>query len=148
MEECVQEMLTDEIIQPISSPWASRIMLAPKKDGGMQFCVDYCKLNSITKKDAYPLPLIQDIFDSFARAKIFSTLDLRSGHWQVPMHRDLVAKTDFTCHLGLFEFLQMPFALTNAPALFQRAMTKVLPGMIGRCCGVFIDDIVIYSKSE
>lgn len=114
----------------------------------MRFCVDYRKLNAITQKDAYPLPHIQDIFDSVDKAKIFSTLNLKSGYWQVPMHPDSIEKSAFTCHLGLFEFLRMPFGLTNAPALFQRAMTKVLSGLIGRCCGVFIDDIVIYSQNE
>lgn len=147
VEECVQEMLQDKIIQPSSSSWSSPITLTDKRDGSTRFCVDYRKLNAITRKDAHPLPLIQDVFDQVAGSKIFSTLDLKSGYWQVPMESSSIPKTAFSCHLGLFEFLRMPFGLTNAPAIFQRAMNKVLTGLIGRCCMVYIDDIVVFSKT-
>lgn len=146
-EECIEDMLKDGIIRPSDSPWASPITLVPKKDGSTRFCIDYRKLNQVTRKDAHPLPYIQDIFDQLSGAKIFSLLDLKSGYWQVPMSEESIPKTAFTCHLGLFEFVRMPFGLTNAPAIFQRAMNKVLSGLIGRCCMVYIDDIVIYSKS-
>ena len=148
VEDSVAEMLRDGVIRPSDSPWASPITLVGKRDGTTRFCVDYRKLNAITKKDAHPLPYIQDVFDQLAGATIFSTLDLRSGYWQVPMAEESIPKTAFTCHLGLFEFTRLPFGLTNAPAIFQRAMNKVLSGLIGRCCMVYIDDIVVYSKSE
>ena len=148
VEECVDEMLRDGIIRPSHSSWSFPIVLTEKRNGTVRFCVDYRKLNAITHKDAHPLPLIQDVFDSMAGAKIFSTLDLRSGYWQIPMAEDSIPKTAFTCHLGLFEFVRMPFGLTNAPAIFQRAMNKVLTGLIGKCCMVYIDDIVIWSNSE
>ena len=148
VEECVNEMLKDGIIRPSDSPWSSPCLLIPKRDGSIRFCADYRKLNSLTRKDAHPLPLIKDVFDSVGGAKIFSTLDLRSGYWQIPMAEDSIPKTAFTCHLGLFEFLRMPFGLTNAPAIFQRAMNKVLSGLIGKCCMVYIDDIVVWSSSE
>jgi len=122
VEDCVTEMLRDGIIRPSDSAWASPITLAPKKDGTTRFCVDYRKINAITRKDAHPLPLIQDVFDQVAGSKIFSTLDLRSGYWQVPMADSSISRTAFSCHLGLFEFVRMPFGLTNAPAIFQRAM--------------------------
>ena len=148
VEECVGEMLRDGVIRPSSSPWASPITLVPKKDGSTRFCVDYRKLNAVTRKDAHPLPHIQDVFDQLQGATIFSTLDLKSGYWQVPMDPESIPKTAFTCHLGLFEFVRLPFGLTNAPAIFQRAMNKVLSGLIGKCCMVYIDDIVIFSRSS
>lgn len=148
VEQCVEEMLKDEIIRPSDSPWASPITLVPKKDGTTRFCVDFRKLNAVTRKDSHPLPNIQDVFDQLQGASIFSTLDLRSGYWQVPMHQDSIPKTAFTCHLGLFEFVRMPFGLTNAPAIFQRSMNKILSGLVGRICMVYIDDIVVYSKNE
>ena len=147
VDDSVRDMLNDGIIRPSTSPWASPITLAPKKDGTTRFCVDYRKLNEVTRKDAYPLPHIQDVFDQLVGATVFSTLDLRSGYWQFPMAEESIAKTAFTCHLGLFEFVRMPFGLSNAPAIFQRTMNKVLSGLIGVCCMVYIDDIVIYSTS-
>ena len=146
VESAVQEMQKEGIIRPSDSPWASPIVLVGKKDGSTRFCVDYRKLNAHTKKDAHPLPHIQDVFDQLKGAKIFSTLDLKSGYWQVPMEPQSIPKTAFTCHLGLFEFVRMPFGLTNAPAIFQRAMTKALSGLIGKICMVYIDDIVVYSS--
>lgn len=148
VEECVKEMLADGVIRPSSSPWASPITLVPKKDGTTRFCVDYRKLNAHTVKDAHPLPHIQDVFDQLKGARIFSTLDLKSGYWQIPVAENYKAKTAFTCHLGLFEFNRMPFGLTNAPAVFQRTITKVLAGLVGRICMVYIDDIIVYSSSE
>ena len=147
VETCVEEMLRDGVIRPSDSPWASPITLVPKKDGSTRFCVDYRQLNAVTIQDAHPLPHIQDIFDELKGAQVFSTLDLRSGYWQVPVAEESVPKTAFTCHLGLFEFVRMPFGLTNAPAIFQRAMNKVLSGLIGKICMVYIDDIVIFSNN-
>ena len=122
-------MLKAGIIRPSSSPWASPVTLVPKKDGTTRFCIDYRKLNAVTKKDRYPLPRIQDIFDQLEGAKIFTTLDLKSGYWQIPMHENSIEKTAFICHLGLFEFLMMPFGCANCPSKFQRALTKVLSGL-------------------
>ncbi len=147
-EECINEMLRDGIIRPSTSPWASPITLVPKKDGSTRLCADYRRLNAITIKDAHPLPHIQDIFDQLQGASVFSTLDLKSGYWQVPMHPDSIPKTAISCFLGHFEFLRLPMGLTNAPAIFQRSMNKVLSGLIGKCCMVYLDDIVIYSKNE
>jgi len=147
VEECIQEMLQQNIIRPSSSPWSSPVVLVEKPDGSTRFCVDYRKVNAITRKDAHPVPLIQDVFDQLTGATIFSTIDLRSGYWQIPMAENSIPITAFTTHIGLFEFLRMPFGLTNAPAIFQRAMNQVLSGLIGRCCMAYIDDVVIWSKS-
>ena len=101
-------------------------------------------MNSVTIRDQYHLPQIQDIFDQVGGSTIFSSLDLKAGYWQLAV----AEKTAFRCHLGHYEFLRMPFGLTNAPAVFQRMMDKVLAGLIGRIVMVYLDDIVIYSRSE
>lgn len=147
IEEQLQDMLDNGVIQPSQSPWASPITLVPKKDGTLRFCVDYRKLNAVTKKDAYPLPLIQDIFDQLEGAQLFSTLDLKSGYWQIPVATEDRHKTAFVCHAGQFEFRQMPFGAANAPAVFQRTMDHILHGLIGKFCFVYINDIVIYSRN-
>ena len=147
VEEAVADMLAEGVIRPSSSPYASPVTLVPKKDGTTRFCVDYRKLNSVTVRDQYPLPQIQDIFDQIGGSTIFSTLDLKAGYWQLPMEEESIAKTAFRCHMGHYEFLRMPFGLTNAPSVFQRTMDKVLASLIGKCVMVYIDDIVIYSEN-
>ena len=121
-QKLLQKMLEKDIIQPSSSPWASPIVLVQKKDGSQRFCVDYRKLNSVTKKDAYPIPRIDDTLDTLAGSCWFSTLDLVSGYWQVEMSQKDREKTAFCLPDGLFEFKVMPFGLSNAPATFQRLM--------------------------
>ncbi|CAF5204104.1 unnamed protein product, partial [Rotaria magnacalcarata] len=147
IEENLKDMLDQGIISPSTSPWASPVILAPKKDGTLRFCVDYRKLNSVTIRDAYPIPRIDDTLDSLQEAKFVSTLDLRSGYWQVEMDKNSREKTAFVTHKGLFEFNVMPFGLTNAPATFQRLMDIVLAGLKWQCCLVYIDDVVIFSPT-
>eukprot|EP00731_Ephydatia_muelleri_P004957 Em0002g1133a len=139
----IEDMLKREIVQPSSSPWASPVVIATKKDGSLRFCVDYRKLNSITRKDAYPLPRIDDSLDALNGSKWFSTLDLICGYWQVEMDENDRQKTAFCTQEGLFEFKVMPFGLCNAPATFQRLMDLVLSGIQWKSCLVYIDDIVI-----
>ena len=148
IEEEVEKMLKDDVIQPSSSPWSSPVTLVPKPDGSTRFCVDYRQLNKVTRKDRYPLPLIQDIFDQVGGASIFTTLDLKAGYWQIPVSKEDIPKTAFVCHKGLYEFKRLPFGLANAPSQFQRIMDKVLAGLVGVCVLVYIDDLVIYSKDE
>lgn len=146
IDKQIDEMLEAGVIVPSASPWASPITLVPKKDGGTRFCVDYRKVNAVTRRDSYPLPLIQDIFDQLEGATLFSTLDLKTGFWQIPIEKSSQDKTAFTCYRGLFNFTRMPFGVVNAPSIFQRTMDRVLHGLIGKICFVFIDDIVVYSR--
>ena len=138
-------MLQTGVIRPSKSPWASPIVMV-EKDGSIRFCVDYRKLNKVSKFDAYPLPRAEEIFESIGPAKVISTLDLAKGYWQIPMAPESQEKTAFTTPFGLYEFQVMPFGLHNAPATFQRTMNYVL-----RDCQEFskayIDDAVVFSGS-
>ncbi|KAL9958568.1 hypothetical protein ACROYT_G035598 [Oculina patagonica] len=112
----VQDMLDRDVIQLSVSPWAAPGVLVRKKDGQDRFCIDYRRLNAITKKDSYPLPRVDDTLDALSGVQYFSTLDLLSGYWQLEMEQSSREKTAFITHAGLFEFLVMPFGLTNAPS--------------------------------
>ena len=146
MDKEITKMLELGIIRESSSPWASPALLVPKKDGELRFCIDYRKLNDVTVKNRYPLPFVQDIFDQLGGAKVFSTLDMRSGYHQVPLAEEAMEKTAFVCHRGQFEFTRVPFGLTNAPAHYQSMMNRVLSRHIGTRVMVFLDDVVVYSK--
>ena len=146
-KKLLQEMLEKDVIQPSSSPWASPIVLVQKKDGSTRFCIDYRKVNTVTRKDAYPMPRVDDTLDTLAGAKWFSTLDLISGYWQVEVNPKDREKTAFCTPEGLFEFKVMPFGLCNAPATFQRLMDMVLAGVQWTSCLVYIDDVVILGKT-
>ena len=140
-------MLKKDVVQPSSSPWASPIVVVQKKDGSYRFCVDYHKINTITRKDAYPLPRIDDTIEALSGSQWFSTLDLLWGYWQVEMSEEDRAKTAFSTHEGLYEFKVMPFGLCNAPTTFQQLMDLVLSGIQWSSCLVYIDDIVVVGKT-
>ena len=140
-------MLRQGVIWPSKSPWASSIVLVAKKDGSTRFCVDYRRLNAITKMDVFPLPRIDDSLVLLSKTKYFSTLDLASGYWQVAMDEESREKTAFVTHSGLYEFVVMPFGLCNAPATFQRLMETVLADLIRDKCIVYIDDILVMGET-
>ena len=143
----LKDMLNNNIIQPSSSPWASPVVLVRKKDGSLTFCIDYRKVNAVTRKDAYPLPRVDDILDTLASCKWFTTLDLLSGYWQVEVDPNDREKTAFITHDGLFQFIKMPFGLCNAPATFQRLMDLVLAGLQWNNCLVYLDDVLIIGRT-
>ena len=134
-------------ISPSQSPWASPIVIVAKKDGSTRFCVDYRRLNAVTRKDAYPLPRVDDSLDTLTGSKWFSTLDLRSRYWPVEVAPEHQTKTAFCTQEGLFEFNVIPFGLYNAPATFQRLIDSVLAGLKWSACLVYIDDIIIMGKT-
>ena len=127
----INHMLQNNVIRKSASPWASPIVLVKKKDGSVRFCVDYCRVNGITRKDAYPLPRIDD---TLSGSKWFTTLDLLSEYWQVEVATTDREKTAFVTRDGLYEFNVMPFGLCNAPATFQRLMDMVLSGLQWTSC--------------
>lgn len=143
----VHEMLAMGVIRPSTSPWASAVVLAKKKDGADRFCVDYRRLNEVTVKDVYPLPRIDDMLAALAGKKYFTSLDAASGYWQIPMEASSIPLTAFICHEGLFEFEVMPFGLTNAPATFQRMMNAVLGDLLWHKCFVYLDDILVFGST-
>ncbi|KAE9199557.1 hypothetical protein PF005_g15687 [Phytophthora fragariae] len=146
MEAEVEEYLDLGLIRPSNSPWASPVLMIRKPDGGIRFCIDYRHLNAVTVKDCYPMPSIDDILDVLGDARLFSTMDIASGYWNVPMHENSVAKTAFTCKYGLYEWLVMPFGFSNAVPAFERLMETVLVDLKWRVCLVYLDDCVIFSK--
>ena len=146
LQKELDQMLQAGIIRQSVSPWASPVVLVPKKDGTIRVCVDFRKVNDVSKFDAYPMPRAEDVFEQIGQAEFISTLDLRKGYWQIPLEESSKEKTAFSTPFGLFEFQVLPFGLHSAPATFQRLINYVLQG-----CEVFarayIDDIAVFSTS-
>ncbi len=151
MQEVIQshvdDMVAKGIVEASHSPWAAPIVMVRKKDGTWRFCVDYRGLNSVTIKDAHPLPRTDDTLDALRGSSIFSTMDLSSGYWQVHLHEADKPKTAFTTGRALYQFPVMPMDLFNAPPTFQHLMQLVLRGLSWKTCLVYLDDIIVYSKS-
>lgn len=143
----IDKQLKAGVIEPTISEWASPVLFVPKKDGSLRFCIDYRKLNGLTMKDSYPIPRMDECIDSLGEAKIFSTLDANSGYWQMNVAKEDRSKTAFVCHTGTYQCKRMPFGLTNAPASFQRALDIILTNYKWKTCLVYLDDVIIYSKT-
>jgi hypothetical protein len=146
-EKQVNMLLEKGLISPSSSPFGAPVVFASKPDGSLRMCIDYRALNNVTVKNRFPLPRIDDLLDNLRGAQVFSALDLTSGYWQIPMAAQDIPKTAFRTHEGLFEWNVLPFGLTNAPASFQATMNAMLKPLIGKCVLVYLDDILVYSKS-
>ena len=149
-EDCTKEverLLDMGLISPSVSPWASPVVMVKKKDNSWRFCIDYRRLNNVTKKDSYPLPRIDDTLDALGGSRWFSTLDLASGYWQVEMDPADSEKTAFcTSGGGLFQWNVLPFGLTSAGATFERLMERVLSGLHWETCLIYLDDVIIFAK--
>jgi hypothetical protein len=144
----LQDLLNKGFIHPSSSPWGCPAIFVKKKDQTLRLCVDYRPLNEVTIKNKYPLLCIDLLFDQLSGAKVFSKIDLRSGYDQIRIHPEDVPKTAFTTRYGLYEYLVMSFGLTNAPAHFMYLMNSVFMLELDKFVVVFIDDILIYSKTK
>jgi hypothetical protein len=147
LKKQLEELQRIGFIRPSSSPWGAPVLFVKKKDGSMRLCVDYRALNEVTIKNKYPLPRIDDLFDQLKGAKYFSKIDLRSGYFQLKIRENDIPKTAFVTRYGQFEFTVMSFGLTNAPAYFMNLMNKVFMDELDKFVVVFIDDILVYSKS-
>ena len=142
-------MLDGGAIRPSQSAWCNAVVLVWKKDGGLQFCINFRRLNARTKKDSYPLPRMQEMMESMVRAQFFSTMDLKSGFWQVKMLEKSQQYTAFTVgSMGIFEFLRMPYGLCNALATFQRLMQNCLGELNLTYALIYLDDVIVFSQTE
>ncbi|KAL0550473.1 hypothetical protein IC582_014992 [Cucumis melo] len=144
----LQELLDKGFIRPSVSPWGAPVLFVKKKDGSMRLCIDYRELNKVTVKNRYPLPRIDDLFDQLQGATVFSKIDLRSGYHQLRIKEEDIPKTAFRSRYGHYEFIVMSFGLTNDPAVFMDLMNRVFREFLDTFVIVFIDDILIYSKTE
>jgi hypothetical protein len=143
----LQGLLDKGYIRPSISPWGCSVLFVEKKDKEMRLCVDYRPLNAVTIKNKYPLPCIDILFDQLARAQVFSKIDLRSGYHQIKIRAEDIPKTAFTMRYGLYEYLVMSFGLTNAPTHFMYLMNSDFMPELDKFVVIFIDDILIYSRS-
>ena len=135
-------------IEPSTSPYGAPVIFVKKKDGKLQMCIDYRALNKITKKNRFPIPLIDDLIDRLQGASVFTKIDLRWGYNQVRIHQDDIEKTAFRTRYGHYQYKVMPFGLTNAPATFQALVQDILKPLLDICVIVYIDDILIYSRND
>ncbi|GKE36854.1 putative reverse transcriptase domain-containing protein, partial [Tanacetum coccineum] len=148
LSEQLQELQDKGFIRPSHSPWGAPVLFIKKKDGSLRMCIDYRELNKLTVKNRYPLPRIDDLFDQLQGARYLSKIDLRSGYYQLRVHEDDISKIAFRTRYEHFEFTVMPFGLTNAPAVFMDLMNRVCKPYLDKFFIVFIDEILIYSKTK
>ena len=147
IDEHIDNLLECGIIRPSISPWSSPVIVVGKKDGSTRMCIDYRQLNKLTRKDSYPLPVIQDVLDCLAGSKYFTTLDLRQGFYQLEVHENSKHLTAFVSKRGLYEFNRLPFGLCNSPASFVRMMEEVFRDTNWRELVCYLDDIIIFSDT-
>ncbi|GKA23067.1 putative reverse transcriptase domain-containing protein [Tanacetum coccineum] len=144
----LQELSEKGFIRPSSSPWGAPVLFVKKKDGTFRMCIDYRELNKLTVKNHYPLPRIDDLFDQLQGSSVYSKIDLRTGYHQLRIREEDIPTTAFRTRYGHYEFQVMLFGLTNAPAVFMDLMNRVCKPYLDKFMIVFIDDILIYSKSK
>jgi hypothetical protein len=147
VEAYIREALSNDWIEPSASPWGAPILFVAKKGGGLRMCIDYRALNKQTIKNRYPLPRIDDLFDCLSGAKYFTSLDLASGYHQIRIPEEDRPKTAFRTPIGHYQYKVLSFGLTNAPATFQAAMNAMFQPLLRKGVLVYLDDILIYSKT-
>ena len=147
VDKQVKKLIEQDLIEPAQGAWSSPVVLVKKKDGSWRFCIDYRRLNAVTVHDAYPLPRIDESLEALADSQYFSTLDLMSGYWQVPLDEDAKNKSAFCTRGGLWRWKVLPFGLTAAPATFQRTMERVLHGLHWKSVLLYLDDIIVIGKT-
>ena len=147
LKKQLKDLTEKGYIRPSVSPFGAPVLFVPKKDGGVRMCVDYRALNKVTVHNRYPLPRIDELLDRLQGSSYFTKIDLRSGYYQIRMHPESVQKTAFRTRYGHFEFLVLPFGLTNAPATFMHLMHQIFREHLDQFIVIFLDDILIYSKN-
>jgi len=143
----LEELLEKQFIRSSASPWGAPVLLVKKKDGSMRLCVDYRQLNKVTIKNRYPLSRIDDLMDQLVGAEVFSKIDLRSGYHHIRVKAEDVSKTAFRTRYGHYEYSVMLFGVTNAPGVFMEYMNIIFHPYLDQFVVVFIDDILVYTKS-
>ena len=140
-------MLDQGLVQPSESEWAAAPVIVRMRCGGLRYCVDFRKLNYVTRKDAFPIPLIEECLYHLEGNRYFSTLDMASGYWQINIEPEDRHKTAFITRYGLFEHVRMTQGLCNAPATYQRAMNRILKGMVWKNVLAYLDDVIVLGKT-
>ena len=148
LKKQIEDLLEKQFIRPSASPWGAPVLLVKKKDGSIRLCVDYKQLNKLTIKNKYPLPRIDDLMDQLHGASVFPKIDLQSGYHQILVKVEDVEKTTFRSRYGHYEYVVMPFGVTNAPTLFMDYMNQIFRLFLDKFVMVFIDDILIYSRTH
>ncbi|GAU45188.1 hypothetical protein TSUD_178810 [Trifolium subterraneum] len=147
LKKQLEELLEKKFIRPSVSPWGAPVLLVKKKEGSMRLCIDYRQLNKVTIKNKYPLPRINDLMDQLVGACVFSKIDLRFGYHQIRVKTEDIPKTAFRTRYSHYEYTVMPFGVTNAPGVFMEYMNRIFHSFLDKFVVVFIDDILVYSKS-
>ncbi|GJP35957.1 hypothetical protein CLOM_g1201 [Closterium sp. NIES-68] len=147
MKKQIEYLLAKGLIGPSTSRYGSPVLFTPKPDGSLRMCIDYRALNKQTIKNKFPISRIDDLLDQLQGATVFFKLDLRSGYWQIRMADNSIHKTAFRTRYGSYEYLVMPFGLTDAPATFQAETNHILRPLLDECVVVYVDDILIYTRN-
>ena len=143
----IERMRSVGVTQPSTGEWYSPVVMVPKPDGSVSFCIDYRKLNLMNVKDAYPIPRMKECIDSLGDARVISTLDCNAGHWHIPVAEDDKHLTAFTCHSGAWQCVCFPFGLCHAAASFLSAMDMILAWVKWQLCLVYLHDVIVFSLS-
>ena len=145
-DKLVQDMLRQGVVEPSKSPWNFPLILVPKKDGTWHPVIDYRRLNAVTQPDRFPIPVLSDLLHSLGKNKVFSTIDLLSGFWQIPLREESRELTAFSTPTGHYQFVVTPFGLHSSPITFSRLMQMVFSDLIGKEVLVYMDDIIVISQ--